>query len=229
MLLSILYKIKPRGGSTFLSTLIVVFMMISQLNVWAQCAYTTGVCEGEDVSVSKSGGTIGDPLYNTVYYLVSAGSTTVLSLQDTDGPAVFSGLSVGNYEVYVINYLLSDTPTTDPLTLTDLTGITDGCYNANFLTDYSCVLVNPIVEICDGDTYYALTTGGTVGNELLYVLTDGTGSTIINTSLNPTDPLGADFTTDLSVGSFKVFALSYPAADSPSFCHWARLCLHKLI
>lgn len=221
--MKIIEKIKRRTGlkSPFHLLLSILFcgVLFNEASFAQTCVSEINLCEGEDITVVKTGGTIGTADHNTIYYLVNENTTTVVAVQDTDGPATFSGIAAGCYQIHVLNYSETDAPTAaaDLTTVTDISTITDGCYNSNLLTDFSCVCIIPTIEKCEGDSFIVNSGGSAANYEQLYVLIDATG-TIVNTILDPDIAIATDVDfAPVAVGDYLVYAINYDAADAPSF------------
>jgi len=151
------------------------------------------------VSITSPGATAGNEV---IFYLTDPGDVIIA----TNTTPNFTTPNTGTYYIYGLSYDPTDAPSTIPMavgeSVQDISA--DGCYNADFLTDFV-----PVFCECEGEEILALTTGATPGNIVTYVLVDGTGN------IAAVDD-GGNFGSALATGDYTIHALSYDPTLPPS-------------
>jgi hypothetical protein len=178
----------------------------------ASCVQSSDVCENTPIIATSSGG---NATYTQVYVLADD-SGNFLD-QNITGTFATTSLSTGStYQVYALNYDPSDPPTTLPSDLSagdPLSGITGGCFNSDFLTDFVCfnIVVCVCTDVCSTNSITATSSGGNTTYTQVYVLADDTGNFVAQNSTG-TFPAAS-----LTVGNtYNVHALNYDPSNPPT-------------
>jgi len=174
----------------------------------------TNVCAPATIVATTTGynATVG---YNQVYVLADNNGVIVAS----SATGTFSGVSAGNYTVHALNYATSDVPTnvngtTNNVILgVNLSSITGGCMNSDFLTDTRAFSVtacgcNISTSICTYDAVIGTSSGYNTNYVQMYFLTDLNGNILAK---NTTGNFG-----NQGVGSYRIYALNYNPSDPPA-------------
>ncbi len=181
------------------------------------CVQNNDVCENTTISVSSSGN---NSSYNQVYVLADDLGNFIA--QNTSGNFSTSGFAVGNtYHVHALNYNPSDPPSPLPSALAlgaPISGISGGCFNADFLSDYVCytIIACPPAcfqerNVCEDEDIIVNSSGSMTGYTQVYVLADDLGNFIAQNST------GVFSTTSLTLGNtYHVHALNYDPLNPPS-------------
>ena len=186
----------------FTKYLVVLILCIAGLRSQAQCT----------LSATSSGY---NAAYVQVYVLVDQNGNIV----DQNTTGTFNSVVNGVYQIHALNYDPSNAPSPLPSALigsplTDVGSVSNGCYNADLLTDFVtqvCSSCQQVYEFCDGQNVVITSSGSSAGYTQLYVLVDAVTDIILATNAT------GDFTSFVSPGnSYQVFALNYNPSDPPS-------------
>lgn len=105
------------------------------------CFNTSSHCIGDDITVSTSGE---NETYTQTFVLTDDSGNFVA--ENNTGVFPTGSLTSGaTYQVHALNYNPSDPPTTLPSDLNagdPISNVSGGCFNADFLTDYLCFLMD---------------------------------------------------------------------------------------
>jgi len=182
----------------------------------ASCFYTRTICANAPILVSTSAENLS---YTQLYVLVDASNGLVVSVNSSGN---FTGqVSAGNsYQIHALNYDPLNPPSPLPSAgqpLNTIGTVSNGCYNADFLSDFICYNITTcfndcfrITSICPGQDIIARSSGENTAYEQVYVLTNAVGNFI---SQNTT---GVFPTASLPLGDYRVYALNYSTSNPPN-------------
>ena len=186
----------------FTKYLVVLILCSAGLRLQAQCT----------LSATSSGY---NAAYAQVYVLVDQNGNIV----DQNTTGTFNSVVNGVYQIHALNYDPSNAPSPLPSALigsplTDVGSVSNGCYNADLLTDFVtqvCSSCQQVYEFCDGQNVVITSSGSSAGYTQLYVLVDAVTDIILATNAT------GDFTSFVSPGnSYQVYALNYNPSDPPN-------------
>lgn len=179
------------------------------------CIASMDVAQGTDISTTTTGQNTSTG-YMTLYVL--ADQSGVIIATNTSGTFPTGGLTTGTtYQIHIINYDSGSSPTTLPIVNGNISDTNDGCFNADFATEYLCVtIINgdclASQTICEGDPLMVTTTGDNMSANYstVYVLVDPANNQVLASNMT------GDFTNDVVGGNnYQIHILNYDTTDPP--------------
>lgn len=182
--------------------LFLLFSLTNGIELQAQCS----------VSASSSGF---NSAYSQEYVLVDALTNEILAVNSS---GTFTGVNPGVYHIHALNFNPLAPPSPLPgaligMSIEQVGSIQQGCYNADFLSDFAVVSCGTCTEsetICENDALVVSSSGFNPTYTQMYVLVDASSHLILSTNAT------GIFTGLIGAGnSYEVYALNYNPSDPP--------------